>query len=285
MVAGRASPASRPGSAATISAAASNCARRHRPSNCRVCSRQPLQLTSATADLSWRRDGETWIFGTRGARLVHAQAEATGDAELQVAGGGVSPVLTATAQVDRLDITAVPKFIPVGRLRERTIAWLDRAFVRGTGSQRPAELPWAGAEVSVPPRRRRIPRERRSRRRHARLLPRVRASSRTAAGQCRVPRRLDRGTADRGSGRWPPPHGIPASAWATTRRPCSRSRRRARVICSRRSRSCRRARSGHASARSSWAAWQRTRALRREAHAAGHVGRGACRGGAAGAGA
>lgn len=96
--------------------------------------REPLQLTSATADLSWRREGETWIIGTRGARLVHAQAEATGDAELQVARGDVSPVLTAAAKVDRLDITAVPKFIPVGRLRERTIAWLDRAFVLGTAT-------------------------------------------------------------------------------------------------------------------------------------------------------
>ncbi|HEX9208364.1 MAG TPA: YhdP family protein [Steroidobacteraceae bacterium] len=96
---------------------------------------EPLQLTRATADLDWRREGETWIVGTRGARLVHVQAQASGDAELQFTQGWVSPLLTADARVERLDVAAVPQFLPAGRLHERTLAWLDRAFVRGSASQ------------------------------------------------------------------------------------------------------------------------------------------------------
>src|SRR4029450_3767976 len=42
-----------------------------------------------------------------------------------------SPQLVLKANVKNADITAVPRFIPEGRLRERTIAWLDRAFVAG----------------------------------------------------------------------------------------------------------------------------------------------------------
>lgn len=94
----------------------------------------PIQLASATADVTWRREAEAWIIGTRGARLAHAGAQASVDAQLQLGRGGASPVLTANATIGDFDVSIVPQFIPVGRLRERTIAWLDRAFVRGTGS-------------------------------------------------------------------------------------------------------------------------------------------------------
>jgi uncharacterized protein (TIGR02099 family) len=92
---------------------------------------QPIRVARADADVTWRRDGETWILATRGARVEHAQARATASAELQFVKPTVSPVLTLEASVAEVDVAAVPQFIPYGRLRERTIAWLDRAFVRG----------------------------------------------------------------------------------------------------------------------------------------------------------
>lgn len=92
----------------------------------------PLRIVRADADVEWRRDGDRWIVATRGARLEHPQARATVAAQLQIAGPGVSPVLALDAQVDEADVAAVPLFIPYGRLRERTIGWLDRAFIAGT---------------------------------------------------------------------------------------------------------------------------------------------------------
>ncbi|HET7202508.1 MAG TPA: YhdP family protein [Steroidobacteraceae bacterium] len=96
--------------------------------------RQPIRMERVDADVTWRREGETWLFTTTGARLKHAQARATLDAQLQFVKPSVSPVLDLEAGIEDIDVAAVPRFIPAGRLRERTIAWLDRAFVRGSAS-------------------------------------------------------------------------------------------------------------------------------------------------------
>jgi uncharacterized protein (TIGR02099 family) len=96
--------------------------------------RAPLRLQRADADVSWRREGDTWHVATRGAKLRHGRAQATVDATVQWSRPSISPVLELDATVDGLDVATVPDFIPVGRLRERTIAWLDRAFVAGRAS-------------------------------------------------------------------------------------------------------------------------------------------------------
>ena len=36
-----------------------------------------------------------------------------------------------SATVEDIDVTSVPQFLPVGRMKERTIAWLDGAFKHG----------------------------------------------------------------------------------------------------------------------------------------------------------
>ena len=91
----------------------------------------PIDVDRVDADVTWQRQGDEWVLATRAARIEHAQAQATTDAELRVPRRPASPVLTLDAKVDRGDVAAVSKFLPYGRLRERTIAWLDRAFVRG----------------------------------------------------------------------------------------------------------------------------------------------------------
>lgn len=96
--------------------------------------REPLVLQSVTADGSWRRDSGVWIVGAKGAEIVHAQGRAKVDVELAYEKPGISPVLSLQAEVPTVDVTVVPKVVPVGRLRERTIAWLDRAFVNGTAT-------------------------------------------------------------------------------------------------------------------------------------------------------
>jgi uncharacterized protein (TIGR02099 family) len=96
--------------------------------------RAPLALDRVHADLSWQLEGETWRVSTRDARLEQGEAHATIDAALQFQRDGeVSPELSLEAVVDGLDVTTVPAYLPVGRLRERTLGWLDRAFLGGRG--------------------------------------------------------------------------------------------------------------------------------------------------------
>ena len=96
--------------------------------------RQPLEFLRVTADGGWRREGAVWIAGVKGAQVLHRQGRAQVDAEFSLEKPGVSPILALTAEVPEVDVALVPQVVPVGRLRERTIAWLDRAFVRGTAT-------------------------------------------------------------------------------------------------------------------------------------------------------
>ncbi len=96
--------------------------------------REPLALERATADGGWRRVGAVWTVSAKGAQVVHRQGSAKVDIEFGYEKPGVSPTLTLNAEVPELDVALVPKVVPVGRLRERTIAWLDRAFIRGTAT-------------------------------------------------------------------------------------------------------------------------------------------------------
>ena len=96
--------------------------------------RAPFAIEALEAEATWRRDGAAWVFATRAARVQHPQARATLDAQLRLPGRSASPVLDLEARVEDVDVAGVPQFIPVDRLGERTIAWLDRAFVRGTAS-------------------------------------------------------------------------------------------------------------------------------------------------------
>ena len=93
--------------------------------------RDPLALERVTADGGWRREGAVWIASVKGAQVLHRQGRAQVDLELGFEKPGVSPILALTAEVPEVDVSLVPQVVPVGRLRERTIAWLDRAFVRG----------------------------------------------------------------------------------------------------------------------------------------------------------
>ena len=96
-----------------------------RPSTCRACSPNRSSWTSATADIDWRRDAARRGSSARGPRASctrRPRPRATRNCNW--ASGGVSPVLTADATVGDFDVSVVPQFIPAGRLRERTIAWL-----------------------------------------------------------------------------------------------------------------------------------------------------------------
>ncbi len=96
--------------------------------------REPLALERITAAGGWSRTGAAWNVGAKAVEVVHRQGNARLDIEIAYEKPGSSPVLTLDAQVPQVDVAIVPKVVPVGRLRERTIAWLDRAFVQGTAT-------------------------------------------------------------------------------------------------------------------------------------------------------
>ena len=79
----------------------------------------------------WRREGDAWVLARADAELDYAQAKARADLEFRYLRGDVSPVLNMTATIEDIDVTIVPQFLPVGRMNERTIAWLDGAFKHG----------------------------------------------------------------------------------------------------------------------------------------------------------
>jgi uncharacterized protein (TIGR02099 family) len=95
--------------------------------------RAPIVLERADAEIDWRRDGAAWVLAAPRASVRHAAAAAQGRLELRLE-RGVSPYLVTEATVDRLDVAALPTFLPVGRLRPRTIVWLEQAFGRGAVS-------------------------------------------------------------------------------------------------------------------------------------------------------
>ena len=96
--------------------------------------RAPLEAELAEGDVDWRRDGSEWVFSSPRLSLRHAKAVAEGELTLRLSGNGRSPYLDLEARVERLDATLVASVLPVGRLKPRSIAWLQAAFVKGAAT-------------------------------------------------------------------------------------------------------------------------------------------------------
>jgi uncharacterized protein (TIGR02099 family) len=93
--------------------------------------RNPLQAERLSADGGWSRQGRTWALRANHFEVEHASGRAQGSLEFLIESRRVSPELTLEARVERADLSAVAGFIPIGRLRPNTVAWLERAFVAG----------------------------------------------------------------------------------------------------------------------------------------------------------
>jgi uncharacterized protein (TIGR02099 family) len=93
--------------------------------------RDPLEAERLVADGGWSREGRTWALRADHFEVEHASGRARGSLEFRFQSRRVSPELTLEARVERADLSAVAGFIPIGRLRPNTVAWLERAFVAG----------------------------------------------------------------------------------------------------------------------------------------------------------
>ena len=96
--------------------------------------REPIRVERADGELDWRRDGKSWVIQSPRLSLAHPQVVAEGAGTLRLPGGGRSPHLDLEASVGQLDASLVSRVLPVGRLKARSIAWLEQAFQRGTAT-------------------------------------------------------------------------------------------------------------------------------------------------------
>jgi uncharacterized protein (TIGR02099 family) len=94
--------------------------------------RAPLSVERAEGDLDWRREGRAWLLSLPRVSVTHPQLVARGALTLRLPGRGRSPHLDLEARVERLDATLVSGVLPIGRLKPRSIAWLEGAFQKGT---------------------------------------------------------------------------------------------------------------------------------------------------------
>lgn len=96
--------------------------------------RAPLEADRAEGDLDWRREGADWVVSSSRLSVQHPKAVAQGELTLRLPGRGRSPHLDLEASVERLDATLVSSVLPIGRLKPRSIAWLEAAFQKGTAT-------------------------------------------------------------------------------------------------------------------------------------------------------
>jgi uncharacterized protein (TIGR02099 family) len=94
----------------------------------------PLLAEELHGDFDWTREGREWRLAGHDLTIERPGLKAHGNAELHYVSPAVSPYLVLDLDVDSADARLVPEFLPVGRLKARTLAWLERAFVAGDAS-------------------------------------------------------------------------------------------------------------------------------------------------------
>jgi uncharacterized protein (TIGR02099 family) len=97
--------------------------------------RAPIEVERAEGDVDWRREGGEWVVSSSQLSVQHPKAVAQGELTLRLPGRGRSPHLDLEARVERLDATIVNSVLPIGRLKPRSIAWLEAAFLKGTATE------------------------------------------------------------------------------------------------------------------------------------------------------
>lgn len=100
--------------------------------------REPLQVQSLQAPIVWRRGTDGWTLGSRQVQVQSEDGRGCARFEVRIPANGDSPVLDLVAQGEDLQAAATRKYIPAGKLHQKTLDWLDRAFVGGRVSR--AEL-------------------------------------------------------------------------------------------------------------------------------------------------
>jgi uncharacterized protein (TIGR02099 family) len=110
--------------------------------------RAPLVADRAEGDIDWQRDGGDWVLSSPHVSVQQPKLVARGEFTLRLPARGRSPYLDLEARVERLDATLVSSVLPIGRLKPRSIAWLEAAFKKGTATE--GELSYHGPTRRFP---------------------------------------------------------------------------------------------------------------------------------------
>ena len=108
--------------------------------------RAPLELELLEATLEWSRDEQGRRLLIPELELANADAAVTGRLELLIPPGEASPQLEIDAVARNVRLAAAPRYLPVNRLPERVIEWLDGALRAGRVDEARFELRGATRE-------------------------------------------------------------------------------------------------------------------------------------------
>ena len=107
--------------------------------------RQPLDFDALDANLEWVDGAGGLVLRVPELAAENADAAVEGRAELRFPRGGPPPQLDIQATARKVAVAAGPRYLPVGIMPEKVVAWLDRALVGG-------EVPEARLELRGPTR-------------------------------------------------------------------------------------------------------------------------------------
>jgi uncharacterized protein (TIGR02099 family) len=110
--------------------------------------RAPLSADLVRGRVDWTRDAGGWHFTSRQFELRNAHASAASDVELTIPGNGASPVLQLRSSFRDAVLAEGWRYLPVDRLKDRVLAWLDGAFIAGRAPR--GELVFSGPTKRFP---------------------------------------------------------------------------------------------------------------------------------------
>lgn len=93
--------------------------------------RAPLAFDSARGRVTWRQSAEGWTLDARELALKNPDFDLHLSAGLEWARGERMPFASVQAQLQRVNVAAVSKYLPVQRLNPKALHWLDQALVSG----------------------------------------------------------------------------------------------------------------------------------------------------------
>ncbi|HEY4369306.1 MAG TPA: YhdP family protein [Steroidobacteraceae bacterium] len=97
--------------------------------------REPLQARSVRGSFDWQHGQDGWRIGGKDIHLVSDDGSAAATLAMQFPADGSSPILQMTAQAQDLNAASTARYLPANKLSEKTLDWLDHAFVSGRVQQ------------------------------------------------------------------------------------------------------------------------------------------------------
>ena len=93
--------------------------------------RAPLNADLARGDIQWEHAPGGWRISTRGFAVRNAHAKAQADLDLLLPGDASSPILKITSRFQDAVLAEAWRYLPIDKLPEKVLAWLDAAAVAG----------------------------------------------------------------------------------------------------------------------------------------------------------